>query len=65
HLEDGDYFGEISLLKNVPRNATIRTVTASVMLTLHREIFQILLDRAPEIRNELERTVQVRTQEEF
>jgi ATP-binding cassette, subfamily B, bacterial len=62
YLEDGDYFGEIALVKNVPRVATVRTITPCVMLTLHRDIFQNLLDRAPEVREKIEKTIIARTQ---
>ncbi len=64
-LEDGDYFGEISLIKNVPRVATIRTMTPSVMLTIHRDIFQSLIDRAPEVREKIEKTIVTRTHGDF
>jgi ATP-binding cassette subfamily B protein len=56
-LEDGDYFGEIALIKNTPRNATIRTLTPCVMLSLHRDIFQNLLDRAANLREKMEETI--------
>ncbi|MCI0447223.1 cyclic nucleotide-binding domain-containing protein, partial [bacterium] len=59
-LEDGDYFGEIALIKNIPRSATIRTLTPCVMLSLHRDIFQNLLDRASDLREKLEQTIVAR-----
>lgn len=36
-LEDGDYFGEISLLANIPTTATVTTLTPSIFLTVQRE----------------------------
>jgi len=36
-LDDGDYFGEISLLANIPTTATVATLTPSIFLTLQRE----------------------------
>jgi ATP-binding cassette subfamily B protein len=36
-LDDGDYFGEISLLANIPTTATVTTVTPSIFITLQRE----------------------------
>jgi ATP-binding cassette, subfamily B, bacterial len=59
-LEDGDYFGEIALIKNIPRSATIRTLTPCVMLSLHRDIFQNLLDRATGLREKMEQTIAAR-----
>ena len=64
-LEDGDYFGEIALIKNVPRVATIRTRSPSVMLTIHRDIFESLILRAPEVREKIEKTIAARTQGDF
>ncbi len=56
-LEDGDYFGEIALIRSVPRSATIRTLTPCVLLTLHRDIFTNLLDRSADMREKLEKTI--------
>jgi ATP-binding cassette subfamily B protein len=36
-LEDGDYFGEISLLANIPTTATVTTLSPSIFITLQRE----------------------------
>jgi ATP-binding cassette subfamily B protein len=54
-LEDGDVFGEIALLRNQPRNAGIRTRSDCVFLTLHRQHFAHLLEKAPDLREALER----------
>ena len=55
-LEDGDYFGEVALLQNVQRTATVRTVTPCLLLTLYRDHFQKLLHHAPHVLETLEQT---------
>jgi ATP-binding cassette subfamily B protein len=49
-LEDGDNFGELALLRDTPRTATIHTLVPCVFLTLQRQHFQHLLDQAPAVR---------------
>lgn len=54
-LIDGDYFGEIALLKNVPRSATVKTLSNSLFLTLRQEKFLDLMKDLPELRAVLEK----------
>jgi ATP-binding cassette subfamily B protein len=52
-LMDGDYFGEISLIKNVPRTASVISETPCTLLTLTRDHFHALLDDSPELKQRL------------
>ncbi|MCX6022538.1 MAG: ATP-binding cassette domain-containing protein, partial [Chloroflexi bacterium] len=49
-LQDGDFFGEIALLDDVPRTATVRSRTPCLFLTLARDQFMNLMRSAPEVR---------------
>lgn len=62
-LEDGDYFGEIALVRNLPRNATVITRTPCILLTLVREQFQQLLETAPDVKQRLEAEIDLRLNE--
>jgi ATP-binding cassette subfamily B protein len=53
-LQDGDHFGEIALLRNVPRTASVRTLTPCVMVSLPRGQFANLVGRSTEMRLRLE-----------
>ncbi|PKM77958.1 MAG: ABC transporter ATP-binding protein [Firmicutes bacterium HGW-Firmicutes-15] len=53
-LEDGDHFGEIALLKSIPRTATVTTTVPTVILSLQRELFLNLIEKAPHLRKALE-----------
>ncbi len=53
-LQDGDHFGELALLHNEPRSASVRTLTPCVFLTLQRGQFNSLLERVPTLRPTLE-----------
>jgi ATP-binding cassette subfamily B protein len=46
-LYDGDYFGEVALLRDVPRTASVWTRTPCIFVTLERAGFLTLLERAP------------------
>jgi len=62
-LEDGDFFGEIALLHDVRRTATIRTRTPCLFLALERDQFLGLLRTFPELRSVFERAADARQHE--
>jgi CRP-like cAMP-binding protein len=53
-LSDGDHFGELALIQDRPRTATIRTATPSVFLTMSRQDFLELVATTPEMSRMLE-----------
>ena len=59
-LQDGDFFGEIALLEDVPRTATIVTRTPCLMLTLGHQQFGEVLATFPELRTAFEQAAAVR-----
>ncbi len=48
-LEEGDFFGEMSLLDGDPRSATVRSTTETRLMLLRRQSFLDLLQKHPEI----------------
>ena len=48
-LEAGDFFGEMSVLEDLPRSATARAVTASKLLPIDASTFDQMLREHPEI----------------
>ncbi len=52
-LQDGDFFGEITLLTGFPRTATVQSLTVCTCLTLTRGHFNRLLDRFPDLKRRM------------
>ncbi len=59
-LQDGDYFGEMALLADTPRTATVRARTPCLLLTLARDQFNDLVNSAPEVRRMMDELVRER-----
>ncbi len=62
-LREGDHFGEIALLYDVPRTATIRALTPVQLYSLNREDFDSLLASVPGLREMLEQVMVRRAQQ--
>jgi ATP-binding cassette subfamily B protein len=56
-LRDGDHFGEIALLRNVPRTATLKTRIPTILLSVSRQDFDEILATTVGVREALEREV--------
>jgi ATP-binding cassette subfamily B protein len=59
-LREGDYFGEMALLRDTPRSATVRARTPVTLLGLDRPQFSALLGAIPDLRAALDRAVEAR-----
>jgi len=59
-LGSGDFFGEIALLKDAPRTASVVAETFSDLLILERRDFQKLLDANPDLRETIEKVAEER-----
>ena len=55
-LGQGDFFGEIALLRAIPRTATIRATKATRLLAISREDFEGVVQRYPSIAHSLAET---------
>ena len=62
-LEDGDFFGEIALLDEVRRTATVRARTPCLLLGLDRADFRELIAEVPVLRQVFERVAEARRAE--
>ncbi len=60
-LSDGDFFGEVALLKQETRNATVRTLMPCLFLTLQRPQLMRILSGAPELKAKLMAAAELRS----
>ena len=56
-LGSGDCFGEIALVSDTPRSATVRAVSATNVLAVDREAFQAMFASLPPLRGFLEQLI--------
>ncbi len=60
-MHAGDFFGEIALLKGVPRTASVTATSPVHALVIEGHAFRQLLVTAPDIREKVERALADRT----
>lgn len=59
-LKQGEFFGEIALIQNIRRTATIFSITNCRLLVLEAVDFHRLVDQIPELKDHIERTSEER-----
>ncbi len=59
-LHEGDYFGEIALVMDVPRTANVRALGPVRVLALSKADFRVVLERMPGVAQRLEPVVRER-----
>ena len=62
-LRDGDFFGEIALLKDTPRTVSVHATQPCICLSLSRENFDAILIRFPEIKKTVTDVARTRYEE--
>lgn len=60
-LGPGDCFGEIALVREMPRSATARTLSRVNVLVMDRDAFQTLFAHLPPVRSFFEQLIEMRT----
>ncbi len=56
YLAAGNYVGEMALLADLPRSATVRAAVATETISIPADAFRSLVDSAPALKAELERS---------
>ncbi|KAJ3229208.1 Potassium voltage-gated channel sub H member 7 [Chytriomyces hyalinus] len=69
-LQEGSFFGELALIANIPRTATIQAASTCVMYVLSRKDFEKILPEYEDVRNGLdviylERMARVKQEEQL
>jgi CRP-like cAMP-binding protein len=56
-LDDGAFFGEVALMTDNPRNATITALEETICYVLSRDEFQMVIEKSPSFEEELRRAL--------
>ena len=60
NLREGDYFGEIALIKKVPRTKSVVSKDYCNLYALEKNSFDLLLDKYPEFKKHIIETIKRR-----
>jgi uncharacterized protein YhbP (UPF0306 family) len=62
-LTRGQFFGEIAILRDMPRNATVRAKTATTLFSMERDIFRGLVAQSMGTTSDFDRVIRQRLEE--
>jgi uncharacterized protein YhbP (UPF0306 family) len=62
-LTRGQFFGEIAILRDTPRNATVRAKTATTLFSMERDIFRGLVAQSMGTTSDFDRVIRQRLEE--
>ncbi len=62
-LESGEFFGEVSLIKQKPRTASVTALTPVELMEIMRDSFEEIAAEHPEMKQVLEETIEKRVEE--
>jgi CRP-like cAMP-binding protein/thioredoxin reductase/Fe-S-cluster-containing hydrogenase component 2 len=60
YVPSGNYVGEMALLSDLPRSATVKAAVATETIKIDGGAFKLLLERAPDLKHEIEETFRER-----
>jgi uncharacterized protein YhbP (UPF0306 family) len=60
HLGRGQFFGEMAILRDMPRTATVQAVTATTLFAMERDAFRSLVAQSLGTTQDFDRTIQQR-----
>jgi nitroimidazol reductase NimA-like FMN-containing flavoprotein (pyridoxamine 5'-phosphate oxidase superfamily) len=60
HLERGQFFGEMAILRDTPRTATVQAVSATTLFAMERDAFRSLVAQSLGTTQDFDRTIQQR-----
>lgn len=62
-LKSGQFFGEMAILQDIPRTATVRAASQAKLLAMHKDVFQRLVAQSLSTTDDFDRIIRERMRE--